>query len=73
MSWMVSPASTCPPWEFTKTVMSPSDSAASATSWLTTSAASFWVISPLMTMLRARSSRSATESSGRVGAAGSWS
>ena len=57
-SWIVSPASTWPPCELMKTVMSLSDSAASASSWPDTEPASFWVISPLMMMVRARSIRS---------------
>ena len=64
---MVSPASTWPPWELMNTVMSASDSAESASSWPETVAASLWVISPLMTMVRARSRRSATGSATAVG------
>src|SRR5690242_5506053 len=61
-SWIVSPASTWPPWELMNTVMPASASTSSARSWLETVAASRWVISPLMTMVRARSRRSATGS-----------
>jgi hypothetical protein len=58
MSWIVSPDSTWPPCEFTKMVMSSSDSAVSANSWDMTEAASFWLTSPVMTRVRAVKRRS---------------
>jgi hypothetical protein len=64
MSWIVSPASTCPPWEFRYTVTGSPDSVAIASSCEVTDAATFCVISPLTTMVRDRKSRSATGSNG---------
>src|SRR5438128_993987 len=58
-SWIVSPASTWPPWELMKTVMSSLDSPARASSCAVTPAATRWVISPLMITVRARNNRSA--------------
>src|SRR5438874_3679662 len=58
-SWIVSPASTCPPWELMNTVISSLDSPARASSWAVTPAATLWVISPLMITVRARNNRSA--------------
>src|SRR5213080_2209 len=58
-SWMVSPASTCPPWELMNTVISSLDSPAKASSCAVTPAATRCVISPLMITMRARNSRSA--------------
>jgi hypothetical protein len=58
MSWIVSPASTWPPSECTKTVMSASESAAMARSWALTSWASFEVTSPWIRIVRASSRRS---------------
>src|SRR5438046_9168042 len=58
-SWIVSPASTWPPWELMNTVISSLDSPARASSCAVTPAATRWVISPLMITIRARNSRSA--------------
>src|SRR2546426_151630 len=58
-SWIVSPASTWPPWELMNTVISSLDSPARASSCAVTPAATRWVISPLMITMRARNSRSA--------------
>src|SRR6266513_1862488 len=58
-SWIVSPASTWPPWELMNTVISSLDSPARASSWAVTPAATRWVISPLMITVRARNNRSA--------------
>src|SRR2546426_12491299 len=58
-SWIVSPASTWPPWELMNTVISSLDSPASASSCAVTPAATRWVISPLMITVRARNNRSA--------------
>src|SRR5690606_26949433 len=59
MSWIVSPDSMWPPCELMKIVIGSSlDSAAIASSCAVTRAASCWLISPLMMMVRARNSRS---------------
>src|SRR2546426_9062510 len=58
-SWIVSPASTWPPWELMNTVISSVDSPARASSCAVTPAATRWVISPLMITVRARNNRSA--------------
>src|SRR2546421_10010013 len=58
-SWIVSPASTCPPWELMNTVISSLDSPAKASNCAITPAATRWVISPLMITVRARNNRSA--------------
>src|SRR5881409_1479754 len=58
-SWIVSPASTWPPWELMKTVMSSLASPASASSCAVTPAATRLVISPLIITVRARNNRSA--------------
>src|SRR6266545_2318587 len=82
-SWIVSPASTWPPWELMKTVISSLDSPARASSCAVTPAATRWVISPLMITVRARNNRSAMRlyggatdgSSGvnsSIGSPGSW-
>src|SRR3989442_1020690 len=58
-SWIVSPASTWPPWELMNTVISSLDSPARASSCAVTPAATRWVLSPLMITVRARNNRSA--------------
>ena len=49
---MLSPDSTWPPGELTKTVMSSSDSEASSCSLVQNSRATFWLISPYSMMVR---------------------
>ena len=66
-SWMVSPDSTWPPCELMKRVIGLSESAASASSCAITCEASAWLISPLMTRVRALNSRSLSESVTVVG------
>ena len=59
MSWIVSPASTCPPWLLMYTLIGADESVVIAINCVMTRSATSWSMPPLITMVRAVNRRSA--------------